>query len=279
MPKSISQDRIDRFRREGYLCPVPALTVAEVAHYQACFAAFEAREGGVLEGNARNKSHLFLAWLDELVHHPAVLDVVEDLIGPDILLYHAQWFVKDPHTPHFVSLHQDAAYWGLERPDALTAWISFTASTASQGCMRVIPGTHAVLYDHQNLLHEHNLLWRGQTVDAELDESKAVDLVLEPGEMSIHHARIVHGSGPNISDMRRVGYAARYVRTDVKRIGPRDSAMLVRGVDEHGHFDPEPRPASDYDLAALQVHKDVTDRYMENYLSAQVEKARGQASA
>ncbi len=270
---------IERYRREGYLSPLPALTAEELAHYQASFADFEAHEGGVLEGNARNKSHLFLAWLDELVHHPAILDPVEDLIGPDILLYHAQWFVKEPNTPHFVSLHQDSAYWGLERPDALTAWISFTTSGAAQGCMRVIPGTHDVLLAHQNLLHEHNLLWRGQTVDADLDESKAVDMALLPGEMSIHHARIVHGSGPNASDIRRIGYAVRYVRTDVKRVGPRDSAMLVRGVDNYGYFDPEPRPAADYDPEAVQVHKDVTERYMENYLSAQVENERAQASA
>ena len=115
--------------------------------------------------------------------------------------------------------------------------------------------------------------------DGDVDLDCAVDLALKTGEMSIHHARIVHGSGPNRSDHRRIGYSLRYVATHVERIGPRDSAMLVRGVDDYGHFDLEPAPLADYDPAALRVHDDVTKVYMANYVSATTEKERLDAAS
>lgn len=138
--------------------------------------------------------------------------------------------------------------------------------------MQVVPGTHKELLAHEDRQNENNLLWRGQTATGDIDLSTAVDFVLEPGQFSIHHSRIVHGSHANHSDRRRIGYSIRYLPTHVRRLGPRDSAMLVRGVDEYGHFDLEPEPKADYDPAALEVHADVTRKFMENYRTAPSEK-------
>ena len=277
MPKALSVEALQFFRDHGYYFPVPVLAPEEAKRCREAFAAFEAHEGGRIKGQRRNKSHLFLKWLDALVHHPAILDAVEDVIGPDILLYHAQWFVKEPGTADFVSLHQDSAYWGLDRPDGVSAWYAFDDSDTGNGCMQVIPDTHKVLLDHHEKMEPSNMLWRGQTVSAALDSTKVVNLTLKAGEMSLHHARIVHGSGPNHSARRRIGYSVRYIPTSVKRVGPRDCAMLVRGVDAYHHFDLEPRPAYDYDPAAERVHAEVTTRYMQNYMSAQVESRRATA--
>jgi len=271
MPKRLSEAAVKRFHEHGYHYPLPVLAPGEMKHYQDKFLEFEAWRGGVLDGQWRNKSHLFLKWLDDLVRHPAILDAVEDLIGPDLFLWHAQWFVKEPHTPDFVSYHQDSAYWELERPEALSVWIAFWDSDRENGCMEVVADTHKVLLRHLEKREKENMLWRGQTVAGSLDPSKVVAMPLKAGEASIHHARIVHGSKPNHSGRRRIGYSARYVAAHVKRLGARDSAMLVRGADRFGHFDHEPRPKADYDPDAIAFHAKTTERYIAQYLNARVE--------
>jgi non-haem Fe2+, alpha-ketoglutarate-dependent halogenase len=276
MPKRLSADAIRRFNDHGYLSPLPVLSAEETKRYRQCLADFETHEGGQIKGQKRNKTHLFLKWLDELAYHPAILDAVEDLLGPDILLFHAQWFIKEPNTPNFVSLHQDSAYWGLDRPEGVSAWIAFEDSDAESGCMQVIPDTHTVLLEHVDKIEPTNMLWRGQTVASALDEGKIVNMALRAGEMSLHHARIVHGSGPNRSSRRRIGYSVRYIPASVGRQGPRESAGLARGTDR-GNFEIEPRPARDYDPKAVQFHEMVTSRYMKNYMSAQPESKRAKA--
>jgi non-haem Fe2+, alpha-ketoglutarate-dependent halogenase len=275
MPKTLSDATVRQFHDKGYVFPVPAFSPEELQRYRKCFAEFEAREGGTLTGGARNKSHLFLRWLYDVVCHPKILDAVEDLIGPNILLYHAQWFVKEPNTSSFVSLHQDTAYWSLDRPEGLSAWVAFEPSTRQSGCMQVIPETHKQALPHEDRRSPDNMLWRGQTVVGRLDAPRAVYMELQPGEMSIHHARIVHGSGPNRSPHRRIGYSIRYIPTHIARTGPRDSAMLVRGVDEYGHFDLEPAPEADYAPAAVRLHADVNRTYMEHYTTAKQEAVAG----
>jgi non-heme Fe2+,alpha-ketoglutarate-dependent halogenase len=277
MPKGLSAAAVRHFTDHGYCFPIRVFGSEEMKRYRQCLADFEAHEGGQIKGQKRNKSHLFLKWLDEMAHHPAILDAVESIIGPDILLFHAQWFIKEPNTPNFVSLHQDSAYWGLDRPEGVSAWIAFEDSDPENGCMQVIPDTHKVLLAHVDKIEPTNMLWRGQTVASALDEGKIVNLTLKAGEMSLHHARIVHGSGPNRSGRRRIGYSVRYIPTSISRQGPRESAGLARGTDRYGNFEIEPRPVRDYDPDAVRFHEMVTNRYMKNYMSAQAESKRAKA--
>lgn len=261
MSKVLAPAAVDQFNRDGYYIPVPVFDRATAAHYRACLEQHEHKSGAPLQGNWRHKTHLLFTWADELVHNSAVLDAVEDILGPDLLCWTTNFFIKEASHPGFVSWHQDSTYWGLEPDDVVTAWIAFTDVTEENGCMQVIPGTHtAIQLPHQDTFHKDNLLSRGQEIAVEVDQTKAVSLLLNAGEMSLHHIKLVHGSAPNRSDDRRIGLAIRYIPTYVKQTKVRDSAILVRGVDKYHNFDYEQRPQHDLDDDALATHADAVAR-------------------
>jgi chlorinating enzyme len=260
--RALTPAEAEAFDRLGYHFPLRAFDAAEIAGYRSRLEAFEAGHGGRLGGQLRNKPHLLFTWADAIVRHPRILDAVEDVLGPDLLVWSSSFFTKEARDPSFVSWHQDSTYWGLSEPDIVTAWVAFSDSVPENGCMRVIPGTHLMdQLPHRDTFAENNLLTRGQEVQVDVDPALAVDVILQPGEFSLHHVRLVHGSEPNSSDRRRIGFAIRYVPTYVRQVaGPRDSAMLVRGEDRYGHFDPEPRPVTDFGEPARAPHARITDQ-------------------
>jgi len=246
---------IQRYHRDGFYFPVPVLTPGEALALRRRLEAVEAEHGGRLTGEIRHKPHLLFTWLADLVRHPAILDAVEDVLGPNLLVWSTSFFIKEAHDPAYVSWHQDATYWGLSSPDVLTAWVAFTEATVENGAMRMVPGSHREQLEHRDTFAPHNLLSRGQEIAVAVDDSRGVDVLLRPGEMSLHHVRMVHGSLANRSGDRRVGFAIRYVATHVRQVaGERDSAMLVRGADDHHHFAPEHAPASDLSPEARAHH-------------------------
>lgn len=261
MPKLLSTSAVEAYRRDGYYAPVRVMSAAEAQGFRRALEAHEAVLGQPLQGNLRHKVHLLFTWADALVHHPAVLDAIEDAIGPDILCWTTNFFIKEAHSPGFVSWHQDSTYWGLDPDEVITAWIALSEVTEESGYMQVIPGSHKVdQLPHVDTFHKDNLLSRGQEIAVEVDKSKAVGLTLRPGEMSLHHIKLVHGSDANRSNDRRIGLAIRYIPTYVRQTKVRDSAMLVRGTDKYHHFDPEPRPQADLDAAARAAHADAMGR-------------------
>jgi non-haem Fe2+, alpha-ketoglutarate-dependent halogenase len=261
MPKILTTAQIEQYREEGFVSPIRVMSEAAAGEYRRRLEAFEATSGGSLGGDLRHKSHLLFTWLAELVRHDRILDAVEDLYGPDLLCWSTNFFIKEKANPAFVSWHQDSTYWGLSKPDVVSAWIAFTPAHGGNGAMQVIPGSHKVdQIPHRDTFDKHNLLTRGQEIAVDVDESKAVTITLEPGEMSLHHVRLVHGSPPNTSDDRRIGFAIRYVPTSVSQIAGEDSATLVRGTDRFGHFELEPRPSRDLDPALVALHKRITER-------------------
>ena len=199
MGKLLSDAQVRQYREEGYLCPIAVLAPAEAARYRARLEAAEVAAGGSLPGAYRHKPHLVYTWAQELIREPGILDAVEDLIGPDILAWESVFFIKEPETTDFISWHQDITYWGLEAEgDVVTAWVALSPSTVESGCMRVVPGTHRrEVVAHADSFGEHNMLSRGQEIAVEVDEAHAVDLVLRPGQMSLHHVKIFHGSRAN----------------------------------------------------------------------------------
>jgi len=261
MTKLLSQAAVEAYRRDGYYAPVRVMSSAAAQSYRAALEAHEAKSGQPLQGNMRHKTHLLFTWADALVHHPKVLDAVEDAIGPDILCWTTNFFIKEANSPGFVSWHQDSTYWGLDPDEVITAWIAFTEVNEANGYMQVIPGSHKIdQLPHVDTFHKDNLLSRGQEIAVEVDVTKAVGLALHAGEMSLHHIKLVHGSAANRTDDRRIGLAIRYIPTCVRQTKVRDAAMLVRGVDEYHHFDYEPRPVADLDAAALAAHADSVSR-------------------
>ncbi len=257
MQKLLSQAAVDAYRRDGFYSPVSVMSAAEARNYRNALETHEAHAGQPLQGNMRHKTHLLFTWADELVHHPKILDAVEDAIGPDILCWTTNFFIKEARSPGFVSWHQDSTYWGLDPDEVITAWVAFTDVTLENGYMQVIPGSHKIdQLPHVDTFHKDNLLSRGQEIAVEVDKSKAVGLDMRAGEMSLHHIKLVHGSDANHTDDRRIGLAIRYIPTYVRQTKVRDAAMLVRGTDKFHNFDYEARPRADLDQGALATHAD-----------------------
>jgi non-heme Fe2+,alpha-ketoglutarate-dependent halogenase len=253
--KILTEEAIQRYRDTGYLAPIRALSTTEAAGIRTKLETFEAG-AGPLAGKLRQKSHLLFTWLNDLIRHGRILDAVEDVIGPDILCWGTSFFIKEPRNPAYVSWHQDSTYWGLDPSDIVTAWVALSDSTTKNGAMRVVPGSHTVAQiPHRDTFRPDNLLSRGQEVMIDVDDAQAATLTLKAGEMSLHHVRLIHGSEPNPSDRRRIGFAIRYLPTYVRQVaGSHDWATLVRGVDHYGNFELEQRPDSDMSEAAQAYH-------------------------
>jgi non-heme Fe2+,alpha-ketoglutarate-dependent halogenase len=257
----LSAEDVRRFREEGFVSPLRVMEEAEAADLLAVIERHEAHEGKPLDGATRHKTHLLFRRLGELVVDRRVVEPIIDLYGQNLLCWSTSFFIKEPRDPAFVSWHQDATYWGLSRPDVVTAWVALSPSTRANGALEVIPGTH--LEDqlpHRDTFDPANLLSRGQEVAVDVDEARAVTLELQPGEMSLHDVRLVHGSAPNRSDERRVGFAIRYLPTSVAPVGRVDSATLVSGVDQFLHFEHEPLPSQDFAPAFVDLHRRLTDQ-------------------
>jgi non-heme Fe2+,alpha-ketoglutarate-dependent halogenase len=214
----------------------------------------------------RSKSHLLFTWMDALVRHPKVLDAVESVIGPNILIYHLTSWLKEPNDPARVSWHQDGTYFGLDPSEQITAWIALTDSTPEMGCIKLLPGSHTIgQQPHKDAVAPDNMLSRGQTIDRELDYARSVMMPLRAGQISLHHTHLVHASEPNRSDERRIGIGVSYIPTHCRLVNDvRVTAALVRGHDAYGHFDLEPRPTGDFDAAAQIAHASSVDRFFES---------------
>lgn len=256
------------YRENGFAFPFTALSEQEAAAYRAKLEAFEAEYGERAKQVLRSKAHLVLPWVSELVRLPAVLDVVERVLGPTIYCWGSSFFIKDPHSPGFVAWHQDAPFSAIPPGgEILTAWIALAPSTRDNGCLKVVGGTHTTQVEHDFTGTDGNLLSQGQEIAVEVDETKATALELRPGQFSLHHQFIFHGSGPSHSDARRIGIAVRYMRPfDRVAGGPREPATLVLGSDPAATFTLEPTPVADMDPAAVayrdeQLHAMHGDRY------------------
>jgi len=256
---------IDRYATEGYLPGRPLLTEAETACYRAgcerCCGPL-VKDGSRKQSTNRVKPYLLFPWAAELVRHTRILDCVQDLIGPDIMVFHTTVWLKEPHSESFVPWHQDATYFGLTPFEHVTAWVALTDSTPENGCVQIIPRSHATgQRPHFDQPDPRAMLSRGQTLADTIEEDRAIDLVLRAGEVSFHHTLSFHRSGINHTETRRLGIGVSYIPTRVRHVGAtRLSASLVRGIDRYGHFDHEPAPQAE-DEAARLAHADSVGRF------------------
>ena len=188
---------------------------------------------GELDKSGRYNAHLISPLLDEVTHHPKILDAVQSLIGDNILVCGTTLFIKNANEKGFVSYHQDAKYIGLEPHNWVTAWVAITDSNEHNGCMRMWSGSHKDnLKDHDQMFNEGNLLTRGQTIN-NVPKEKTTPLILEAGQMSLHHPTVVHGSDLNKSDDRRIGFVIQsYIGSNVKQVLGKNSVQIARGRDD-----------------------------------------------
>ncbi len=273
MLKKLTPQQVASYEQDGFLSPVPGLSSEEVRFYRRQLEAFEAAIGGPVtspdvEPRYRYRTHALLPWVSDLVRHPAILDATEDLIGPDILVYTTTWFIKEPHSEAVTVWHQDATYFGLRPHLHVTAWVALSDASSEHGCMEFLPGSLAMgQVEHRAFAHKNSINGGGQQAMVEVDEPKVAVAPLRAGEFSFHHTLCLHRSQPNRTGERRIGLAISYVPAHVRHIGSAGTApaMLVRGTDDHGHFDWEPTPSGEFDDASRAIHADYYTRYRANY--------------
>ncbi len=246
---------------DGFVSGVEILTPEATARHRRAMEIAEARIGPL---HYKSKVHTILRSPLEIATMPAVLDIVERLIGPDILLYNVTYIVKEAGAQSHVSWHQDLTYWGLSHDDQVSMWLALSPATAESGCMRMIPGSHTGgRVDHEATEDSANVLLQGQTVRG-VDEDKAVMCPLQPGEASFHHGWTLHASMPNRSADRRIGLNVQYLAAHVRQTKhDLDTAMLVRGEDRHRNFETDVPAESDLDPAAVARQVELENRYRE----------------
>ena len=230
MPKVLTKEQIEQYHDEGFISPVRVISEAQALSIKNQLEQVEAEFPDEINAESRNNLHLSFAFLDALAHNKIIVDAVEDLIGPDIALWASVMFIKEPSSKQYVSWHQDATYMGLDSIDFPTPWIALSPSNIETGCMTMIAGSHhSEIQNHEDTFAENNILTRGQVIP-NIDRSKAVDLILEPGEMSIHHGAIIHGSQPNKSNQRRIGFSLQsYVPPSIKQVVGKNIWTHIRG--------------------------------------------------
>ena len=255
MGKVLSQQQVESYRDKGVVFPAQILTTTELARYLGLYLELEELMKGRARPSQLAQAHLYYDWVYELATHPRILDLVEDVLGPDVVVWSASFFTKPPHDPGYVSWHQDATYWGLDLSEVTTAWLALSDSTVENGCMRTVPGSHTQpILSHLETHAEDNLLSRGQVVEVEVDESEALDVILKAGEASLHHVNIIHGSNANSSNSCRIGLAIRMATPRVKQTGYQFPAILGRGRDPYHHFEYAEKPAHGNTEEAMAAH-------------------------
>ncbi|MEM8595322.1 MAG: phytanoyl-CoA dioxygenase family protein [Pseudomonadota bacterium] len=265
MTGMLSQDARDAYARDGFLCPLPVFGAEETARHRAMLEDYEGghRARGLphdMEQYKRINSHIVMREAAVLALDPRVLDPVESILGPDILLWSAEFIVKEARTDKVIAWHQDLTYWGMDGSDhEVTAWIALSPASVEAGCMRFVPGSHrGGLVAHEDRDDPANLLSRGQELAVVVDDAEAVSAALAPGQMSLHHGRIFHASGPNVTDDRRIGLVIRYITPETPSMGQgRDYAMLARGVDRVGRRTLMAPPSESFSPAALALYEEV----------------------
>ena len=261
MPPDLT-DIVTTYRKNGFVAGLPALAPDQVRqmrtyieHLEADYA--EGAGGHSLAQFFRVNGHVVIPQLAEAARNPRILDIVEAILGPDLLAWSVELFIKEPGSVKTVSWHQDITYWGMgETDDEVTAWIALSDVSIEAGCMRFLPGSHkGGLVAHNDTFADDNLLSRGQEI-ADVDEDHAMFGPLRPGEMSLHHGRCFHASGQNRSTDRRIGLAIRYVTPAVRDHAPgRDWAMPVRGETPSGGWDCIAGPRSLFHPADLALYE------------------------
>jgi hypothetical protein len=243
MSRPLTDDQRRRYHEDGLVFPVAALSREEVGQFRRACDDLEAHLGGRPRTIEVRQMHLHFPWAYALATHPRILDAVEDLLGPDLLVWATELFAKHPHDAAVsIAWHRDRPYMGFDAGTNTTAWVALSDSTPANGCMRAVPGPGR---------HDAPATGRG---NAAVDERAAVDVVLSAGEMSLHDADVLHGSGPNRSDRKRVGFVIRYVTPAARPRGDPPPVVVARGRGGDDHFRVvEPPTATDRDRALADL--------------------------
>lgn len=262
---NLSPAETKQYWNDGYLFPLQVFSATEAAGYRAELEKFERDWLGAdlplpLNTYKRVNAHCVLPLAARLAQDPRILDAVEGILGPNLMIWSAEFFIKEPRTSHMVGMHQDLTYWGMgETSDQVTAWVALSPATSASGCMDFVAGSHKnPIMPHNDTFSDKNLLSRGQEIAVDVADKDKTHIELQPGQMSLHHGLTFHGSGPNTSDDRRIGFAIRYLNPNARQqVAERDYAMMARGVDTSGNFIHYMPPTQCFSPASLALYDQI----------------------
>ena len=241
--KYLSSQQLNQYENEGYVAPIDILSLEEVRKIKMEIEYIEKNWPNEIIGLGRNNVHYISPVFDQVCHNSKILDAVESIIGKNILVGGTTLFIKEPDKKGFVSWHQDAKYIGFEPHNWVTAWLAITDSNEENGCLRMCPGTHKKkIKEHKDTFDKNNLLTRGQTVP-NIQLKDTIPNVLKAGQLSLHHPMIIHGSGPNNSNARRIGFVVQsYIGTNVEQVIGKIFVQQARGEDIFNYHKHTKRP-------------------------------------
>ena len=256
---SLTSKQLKDYEDHGFVSPIDVLTPDQANEIKEEIEKIEKKWPDELDGLGRNYVHMISPVFDKVCHNSKILDAVESIKGKDILVGGTTLFIKDPDNKGFVSWHQDAKYIGFEPHNWVTAWLAVTDASEENGCMRMWAGTHKEkIREHKDTFNESNLLTRGQAVQ-NVPLEKTIPNELKAGQLSLHHPMIVHGSTPNRSKSRRIGFVIQsYIGTNVDQVIGKVYVQQARGIDKFKYHEYTKRPVE------LMSKKDVALRQKAN---------------
>lgn len=262
---ALSDAQITNYWQDGFLFPLPVMPAEEAQALRIELEELEATwlDNGLplpLNTYKRVNAHCVMPLAYRIGADPRILDIVEGILGPDILIYGVEFFIKEPRTNHMVGMHQDLTYWGFGAIDGMvTAWLALSRSNETSGCMDFLKASHKnPILPHNDTFSATNLLSRGQEVAVDVADADKTAITLNPGEMSLHHGLMIHGSGPNMSADRRIGAVVRYCTPDIaQQVADKDYAMLARGADRQGNFIHFAPPTAPFAPQALALYEEI----------------------
>ena len=240
----LNEKQLKDYENHGFVSPIDVLTLEEAIKIKEEIEYIEKKWPDELIGLGRNNVHYISPIFDQVCHNSKILDAVESIIGKDILVGGTTLFIKDTDKKGFVSWHQDAKYIGFEPHNWVTAWLAITDANKENGCMRMWSGSHKEkIKKHKDTFNENNLLTRGQTVQNVPLEDTTPN-ILKAGQLSLHHPMIVHGSGSNKSNTRRIGFVIQsYIGTNVDQVIGKVYVQQARGKDNFKYHEHTKRPS------------------------------------
>ena len=261
----LTEEQKEAYWNDGYLFPINVANALQSNNWRNSLEKIEQDwlDNGLklpLNTYKRVNAQVVMPLACEIGLHAPILDAVEGILGPDVMLYSVEFLTKEAHTKHVVTMHQDLAYWGMgDMDNILTAWLALSPATTASGCMDFVCGSHKnEILAHEDSFDEHNLLSRGQEIKVDVANSDKVAVELNPGNISLHHGLTIHGSGPNKSDDRRIGVAIRYVSAKMRKAGGvKDYAISARGTYNNNSFTTYNPPTSLFDANSMALYEEI----------------------
>ena len=261
----LTEEQKNAYWNDGYLFPIDVANGNQAQNWRNSLEKIEydwLDNGLALPLNTykRVNAQVVMPLACEIGLHEPILDAVEGILGPDVMLYSVEFLTKEAQTKHIVTMHQDLAYWGMgDMDNILTAWLALSPATSVSGCMDFVCGSHKnKILSHEDSFDEHNLLSRGQEIKVDVANSDKVAVELRPGAMSLHHGLTIHGSGPNQSDDRRIGVAIRYVSAKMRKAGGvKDYAISARGTFDDDSFTTYAPPSTLFSKNSMAKYEEI----------------------